>query len=57
MKEFRESYGSQSDSVSFFRSIDTSVWCYRGNIVTPKWKDIDTGESHLRIICLVSLKS
>jgi hypothetical protein len=26
------------------------VWFYRGNIATPKWKDIDTGESRLTTI-------
>ena len=23
----------------------TSVWCYRGNVMTPNWRDIDTSES------------
>ena len=35
-----------SDSTSDFRYSD-SIWCYRGKVVNPKWKDVDTGESHL----------
>ena len=47
MKEFRRSYFKESSSKSDFRCGSISVWCYRGNIATPKWKDVDTGESHL----------
>jgi len=39
-KEFRESYFKCSDSP--FGTCDIFIWCYRGNVVTPKWKDVDT---------------
>ena len=25
-----------------FRTGSFSVWCYRGDVATPKWKDVDT---------------
>ena len=28
-----------------FRTVSLSVWCYRGDVATPKWYDVDTGES------------
>ena len=52
MKEFRKSYFRESDSVADFRAGSFSVWCYRGNVATPKWKDVDTSEGHFTIICL-----
>jgi hypothetical protein len=45
MKEFRKSYTQYRDSTADFRSVTISIWCYRGNIATPRWKDVDTGES------------
>jgi len=41
-KEFRKSYFRESDLVSDFKSGSFSVWCYRGNVATPRWKDVDT---------------
>jgi len=41
-KEFRKSFRMPSDSTALFRALTFSVWCYRGNVVTPKWKDVDT---------------
>ena len=38
---------------ALFQALRFSVWCYRGNVVTPKWKDDDTSESHLKIICIL----
>ena len=51
-KEFRSNCCYVSSSADF-RAYSDSVWCYRGNIVTPKWKDVDTSESHLTIVYLV----
>jgi len=42
MKEFRESYYRESSTTADFRAGSYHVWCYRGNIVPPKWHDIDT---------------
>ncbi|KAF8805123.1 hypothetical protein BYT27DRAFT_7243303 [Phlegmacium glaucopus] len=41
-KEFRKPYYKESESVADFRSGTFPVWCYRGDVATPKWKDIDT---------------
>ncbi|KAF9047806.1 hypothetical protein BJ165DRAFT_1403442 [Panaeolus papilionaceus] len=41
-KEFRKSYFRESESKSEFRSASFSVWCYRGTVAEPKWKDVDT---------------
>jgi hypothetical protein len=38
-KEFRKSYSKHSDSAADFRSFNDSVWCYRGDVVTPKLSD------------------
>ena len=31
--------------MAHFRALNFCVWCYRGNIATPMWKDVDTSES------------
>jgi len=41
-KEFKKSYFRESGSTADFRAGSFSVWCYRGNVVSPKWKDVDT---------------
>jgi len=41
-KEFRKSYFRESGSVADFKAGSFSVWCYRGTIEPPKWKDVDT---------------
>jgi len=41
-KEFRKSFYTHSDSGADFRAVSFSLWCYRGNVATPKWKDVDT---------------
>ena len=56
-KEFRRSYSNVSNSATYFRTLSDSVWCYRGNAFTPKWKDVDTGETDISIVYLVSLMS
>ena len=55
--EIRQSYRSFFGSATRFRSLNISVWCYRGNVATPMWKDVDRSESHLTIIYLASLIS
>jgi hypothetical protein len=45
-KEFRQSYSWHSRSRVDKPSDILSLWCYRGNAVTPKWKDVDTSESY-----------
>jgi hypothetical protein len=42
LKEFRKSYFRESSSSADFKAGSFYVWCYRGNIATPKWKDVDT---------------
>ncbi|KAF8805180.1 hypothetical protein BYT27DRAFT_7192857 [Phlegmacium glaucopus] len=41
-KEFKKSYFRESELATNFRSGTFSVWCYRGNVGTPRWKDVDT---------------
>ena len=41
-KEFRKSYFRESESKSEFKGASFSVWCYRGAVIAPKWKDVDT---------------
>ncbi|KAF8805121.1 hypothetical protein BYT27DRAFT_7105301 [Phlegmacium glaucopus] len=40
--EFKKSYSRESESAADFRSGTFSVWCYRGDVATPEWKDVDT---------------
>jgi len=42
MKEFRKRFWDISDSATSFGTSRVEVWCYRGNVVTPKWRDVDT---------------
>ena len=44
-KEFRGSYYWATDSATGSRVLVVSVWCYRGNMVTPMWADVDSSES------------
>ncbi|KAF8873975.1 hypothetical protein CPB84DRAFT_1817940 [Gymnopilus junonius] len=39
--EFKKTYTWISDSKQAFKFMD-SIWCYRGNLANPKWKDEDT---------------
>jgi hypothetical protein len=41
-KEFRRSYCQLGESKNKFKSVTTSVMCYRGAVVAPKWKDVDS---------------
>jgi len=61
-KEFRKTFCRMLGSANF-RSLGQSVWCYRGNVVTPKWKDVDTNnytklceiEADLSQACILTL--
>jgi hypothetical protein len=50
-KEFRMSYFKCSESP--MGNQESSIWCYRGNIVTPEWKDVDT--NNYTMLCTVEL--
>ncbi|KAF9524963.1 hypothetical protein CPB83DRAFT_944651 [Crepidotus variabilis] len=41
-KEFRKSYFRESENKGDFKSAEFYVWCYRGQLDEPKWKDQDT---------------
>jgi len=41
-KEFKKPYYIDSDEFMPSGSFSNSVWCYRGNVATPNWRDIDT---------------
>ncbi|KAF8181789.1 hypothetical protein BJ912DRAFT_1061935 [Pholiota molesta] len=40
--EFRRSYRWSSNSRNLFNAMSFSVWCYRGLMGEPKWRDVDT---------------
>jgi len=41
-KEFRRSYFRESESPKKdFKNATFNVWCYRGSVDEPKWKDVD----------------
>ena len=42
-KEFRNSYFCESENRNEFKDASFSIWCYRGVVAEPRWKDIDTG--------------
>jgi len=44
-KEFRRSYTYNCKSKDEFREATISVSCYRGELVTPRWKDVDIRKS------------
>ena len=44
-KEFRKTYRWISESKDDFKVACIPVSCYRGAVVTPQWKDIDTRKS------------
>jgi len=48
-KEFRKPYFRESENRNEFKEASFSIWCYRGAVAEPKWKDLDTGSffSHL----------
>ena len=41
-KEFRCSYSLLGESRNEFKRVTNSVICYRGAVVAPRWKDVDT---------------
>lgn len=43
-KEFKRTYFRETEYLNDFKSISFSVWCYRGKVASPKWKDVDTGK-------------
>ena len=40
-KEFRRSHFCDVSSTDELKQLTTSVSCYRGDLITPEWKDID----------------
>ena len=43
-KEFKGTYFRETEFLTDLKSISFSVWCYRGMVANPKWKDVDTGK-------------
>ena len=46
-KEFKRTYFRETESLRDFKSVFFTVWCYRGSVADPQWKDIDTGKFFL----------
>ena len=42
-KEFRKPYFRESENRNEFKDASFSIWCYRGAVAEPRWKDVDTG--------------
>ncbi|KAH6917102.1 hypothetical protein BKA70DRAFT_1367619 [Coprinopsis sp. MPI-PUGE-AT-0042] len=40
-KEYRQGFGLRSESKADIQHVTSTVWCYRGTKVTPKWKDVE----------------
>ena len=40
-KEFKKAYFRESERKADFKQAEFSVWCYRGALKDPKWKDQD----------------
>ena len=43
--EFRKSFFRESQSKDEFKVASFTLWCYRGAVASPKWKDVDTRTS------------
>jgi len=44
-KEFRKSYAYECQFKHEFQETNVSITCYRGEVVTPRWEDVDTRKS------------
>ncbi|KAF9480734.1 hypothetical protein BDN70DRAFT_893887 [Pholiota conissans] len=55
-KEFRQRYVYEcaSSAVSDSSHLNDDIWCYRGHITEPKWKDVDT--KNYRKLCKIDTK-
>jgi len=52
-KEFRKEMCEEAYQKADFSVAGTSVWCYRGTIKEPKWKNIDT-DNYTKLCTLVA---
>ncbi|KAF8959231.1 hypothetical protein BDZ97DRAFT_1906233 [Flammula alnicola] len=52
-KEFKKSYFRESESKSEFKGASFSVWCYRGAVADPKWKDVDNSKPSFFLVIWV----
>lgn len=43
-KEFKRTYFRETEFLHEFKSVLFSVWCYRGSMADPKWKDVDASK-------------
>ena len=43
-KEFKYQFWYEFDNKNSLKNVKSEVWCYKGNIAEPKWRDTDTGE-------------
>jgi hypothetical protein len=41
MREFREEYFEEAGHPETLRRLESEVWCYRGSLTNPRWKDED----------------
>ncbi|KAJ3492910.1 hypothetical protein NLJ89_g11141 [Agrocybe chaxingu] len=50
--EFKEEFYEEHPNLASFRHIESEVWCYRGELENPEWKDEDPVNYHL--LCTIS---
>ena len=56
-KEFRKSYFRESESKNDFKGASFNVWCYRGAVADPKWKDVDTSSVFIPVSAMLFISS
>ncbi|KAJ3530024.1 hypothetical protein NMY22_g8745 [Coprinellus aureogranulatus] len=47
-KEFRCDFEVPCDSKDTLKSVKLNVWCYKGNIARPQWRDVDS-ENYIKL--------
>ncbi|KAF8901908.1 hypothetical protein CPB84DRAFT_1708063 [Gymnopilus junonius] len=41
-REFRYPLSEEANSKAKFKDVMAQIWCYRGDVENPRWKDVDT---------------
>lgn len=44
-KEFSKDFHISRKTIDKLTTANVNVWCYRGQLATPQWKDVDRGKS------------
>ena len=49
-REFREEYFEEAPDLWTLRVVESEVWCYRGTLENPRWKDEDPSSVFLSLL-------